>query len=73
MQSVQPEPIRPGDTIDVRTGPDGGVRRGTVVDVRSGDPPSYDVAWADGTSTRLYASARLVTVIDLDDGDSEPI
>lgn len=64
MHTRQARAIRPGDVIDVRIGPSGTFRRGTVVDVRhDDDAPGYEVAWDDGTSTRLYVSARLVTVV----------
>jgi hypothetical protein len=63
MQSHQP--IRPGDVIDVRSGPTGESRRGVVVAAcPNQEPPVYEVAWADGTATRLYASDRLVTVVE---------
>lgn len=65
MNEQSPKPIRPGDVIDVRSGPSGDSRRGVVVAAcHSQDPPVYEVAWADGTSTRLYASDRLVTVVE---------
>ncbi|MFN3216372.1 MAG: hypothetical protein ACE367_07755 [Acidimicrobiales bacterium] len=60
-----PKPIRPGDVIDVRAGPCGATRRGVVVAAcPNQEPPVYEVAWSDGTSTRLYASDRLVTVVE---------
>lgn len=64
MNMHYPQPIRPGDVIDVRSGPSGDSRRGVVIAAcPSQDPPVYEVAWSDGTSTRLYASDRLVTVV----------
>lgn len=63
MQAARP--IRTGDVIDVRAGPAGDSRRGVVVAVcPENEPPIYEVAWADGTATRLYASDRLVTLVD---------
>lgn len=56
--------IHVGDVIDVRAGPSGERRRGVVIATHPHDePPAYDVAWADGTSTRLYASERLITLV----------
>ncbi len=71
MPTTSPEPIRPGDTIDVRAGPHGSTRRGVVVAVRNDDPAAYEVLWADGTATRLYASPRLVTVVEAPESGTE--
>jgi hypothetical protein len=64
MNMQFPQPVRPGDVIDVRAGPSGDSRRGVVIAAcPSQDPPVYEVAWSDGTTTRLYASDRLVTIV----------
>jgi hypothetical protein len=65
MDIQAPKPIHTGDVIDVRAGPCGDSRRGLVVAAHlDHEPPSYEVAWSDGTVTRLYVSDRLVTVVE---------
>src|SRR6056297_3587067 len=63
MQPVKP--IRPGDVIDVRSGPGGPSRRGVVVQVcHDPEAPAYKMAWTDGTATLLYVADRLVTIVE---------